>query len=54
MTEWDEYKEITEKQILENNKNRIVLVVDTRRLLRIKKTNKIDYVALGKNTFHYK
>jgi UDPglucose 6-dehydrogenase len=54
MTEWDEYKEITQKQILENNKNRIVLVVDTRRLLKIKKTNKIDYVALGKNTFHYK
>jgi len=54
MTEWDEYKEITQKQILENNKNRIVLVVDTRRLLKIKKTNKIDYVALGKNMFHYK
>jgi UDPglucose 6-dehydrogenase len=54
MTEWDEYKEITQKQILENNKNRIVLVLDTRRLLKIKKTNKIDYVALGKNTFHYK
>jgi UDPglucose 6-dehydrogenase len=54
MTEWDEYKQITQKQILENNKNRIVLVVDTRRLLKIKKTNKIHYVALGKNTFHYK
>jgi UDPglucose 6-dehydrogenase len=54
MTEWDEYKEITQKQILENNKNRIVLVVDTRRLLKIKKTNRIDYVALGKNTIHYK
>jgi UDPglucose 6-dehydrogenase len=54
MTEWDEYKEITQKQILENNKNRLVLVVDTRRLLKFKKTNKIDYVALGKNTVHYK
>lgn len=50
MTEWDEYKEITQKQIADNNKNRNVLVLDTRRFLKIKNTNKIDYVALGKNT----
>lgn len=54
MTEWDEYKEITPKLISENNKNRHVLVLDTRRFLKIKKTNKIDYVALGKNPFLYK
>ena len=50
MTEWDEYREITQKQIADNNKNRKVLVLDTRRFLNIKNTNKIDYVALGKNT----
>jgi UDPglucose 6-dehydrogenase len=50
MTEWDEYREITQKQIAVNNKNRNVLVLDTRRFLKIKNTNKIDYVALGKNT----
>ena len=50
MTDWDEYKEITQEQIVENNKNQLVLVVDTRRLLRLKKTNGIDYIALGKNT----
>ena len=50
MTEWDEYREITQKQIADNNKNRNVLVLDTRRFLKIKNTNKIDYVALGKNT----
>jgi len=49
MTEWDEYKGITQKQILENNKNRLVHLVDTRRLLKIKKADKIDYVALGKS-----
>jgi UDPglucose 6-dehydrogenase len=37
MTAWDEYKGITQKQILENNKNRPVLVVDTSRLLKFKK-----------------
>ena len=51
MTEWDEYREITQKQIADNNKNRNVLVLDTRRFLKIKNTNKIDYVALGKNTY---
>ena len=54
MTDWDEYKRITETQILKNNKNRPVLVVDTRRLLKIKKTHRINYVALGKNTFLHK
>ena len=54
MTDWDEYKGITEMQILKNNKNRPVLVVDTRRLLKIKKTHRINYVALGKNTFLHK
>ena len=53
MTEWDEYKEITQKQITETNRNGPVLVLDTRRFLNIKKTKKIDYVALGRNTsFH--
>jgi UDPglucose 6-dehydrogenase len=51
MTDWDEYKEISEEEISNNNKNRVVLVVDTRRFLKIKKTNKIDYIALGKNTY---
>jgi len=50
MTDWDEYKEITQEQIVENNKNQLVLVVDTRRLLRLKKRNGIDYIAFGKNT----
>jgi len=54
MTEWDKYKEITPKLISENNKNRPVLVLDTRRFLKFKKTNKIDYVAVGKNPFLYK
>lgn len=49
MTEWDQYKGISQKQIADNNKNRNVLVLDTRRFLNIKNTNKIDYVALGKN-----
>jgi len=49
MTDWDEYKKIAYDIILENNKNRHVFVLDTRRLLNIKKTNKIDYVALGRN-----
>lgn len=51
MTDWNGYKEITQEQILENNKNRRVLVLDTRRILKTKKTDKIDFVALGKNTF---
>lgn len=54
MTAWEEYKKITNKQILQNNKNPIVLVLDTRRLLKLKKSNRIDYVALGRNTFCYK
>jgi UDPglucose 6-dehydrogenase len=49
MTDWDEYKKITNSQISKNNKDRHVLVLDTRRLLNIKKNNSIDYVALGKN-----
>jgi UDPglucose 6-dehydrogenase len=49
MTDWDEYKGITEEEILKRNKKRSVLVVDTRRLLKINKTDKIDYIALGKN-----
>ena len=43
------YREITEAKLLEYNKNRPLLIVDTRRLLKIKKANRIDYVALGKN-----
>lgn len=54
MTDWEEYRRITETQILKNNKNRPVLVVDTRRLLKIKRNRWIDYVALGKNTFLHK
>ena len=49
MTDWDQYKGITETQIIKNNKNRYILVVDTRRLLKIKNTDTIDYVALGQN-----
>ena len=47
MTAWDEYKGITGEQILENNKTPLVLVLDTRRLLKLKKTNRINYIALG-------
>lgn len=49
MTDWDEYRGITETKLLEYNKNRPLLIVDTRRLLKIKKSNRIDYVGLGKS-----
>ena len=51
MTDWDEYKQITQAQLLQNNKKRRLLIIDTRRLLKVEKTQKIDYVALGKNTY---
>jgi UDPglucose 6-dehydrogenase len=50
MTDWDEYKKISQKDILRSRKDRSLLIVDTRRMLKIKKTGMIDYVALGRNT----
>jgi UDPglucose 6-dehydrogenase len=50
MTDWDEYKKISQKEILRTRKDRSLLIVDTRRILKIKKTGMIDYVALGRNT----
>ena len=49
MTDWDQYYGITETQIIENNKVDI-LVVDSRRLLKIKNTDRIDY-GLSARTF---
>ena len=53
MTDWDGYKKITQKD-LDNKKNRRIVVLDTRRILNLRKTNKVDYLALGNSAFLYK
>ena len=53
MTDWDEYKTITHRN-LDTKGNRRVLVLDTRRILNPKKMGSIDYLALGRSTFLYK
>ena len=53
MTDWDEYKTITHRN-LDTKGNRRVLVLDTRRILNPKKMGSNDYLALGRSTFLYK